>query len=72
MVQIRSLSVDMSPRRVPYGALIFAFQLACAAAAFRPLDKNELQVAVTQWLEREDVAEHISGWDTSMVTDMSS
>eukprot|EP00971_Amphidinium_carterae_P116501 2307760-Amphidinium_carterae.1 len=70
MVRFRFLSVDMSPRPVPYGALILVCRLAFTAAVFRPLDKNELQVAVTQWLEREDVAEveygHMSGWDTSM------
>eukprot|EP00971_Amphidinium_carterae_P173965 3448344-Amphidinium_carterae.1 len=68
--------VEMSPRLVPSVAWIFVCQLAFTVATVRPFDNGELQVSVTQWLDGEDAAEygygHISGWDTSMVTDMSS
>eukprot|EP00971_Amphidinium_carterae_P052830 1040298-Amphidinium_carterae.1 len=65
----------MRANRLKCVAFICAPLLSWATAAFRPMGKKELQIAVEKWLKSERMAEatygHISLWDTSMVTDMS-
>ena len=39
---------------------------------FKPANKAELQTAVDQWITGTFTSSHISDWDTSLVTDMSS
>eukprot|EP00971_Amphidinium_carterae_P178193 3534589-Amphidinium_carterae.1 len=52
-----------------------ASQLLCAVAAFTPANKNELQLAVQQWVRHQTSTlakyGHISLWNVSSVTDMS-
>eukprot|EP00971_Amphidinium_carterae_P131212 2598991-Amphidinium_carterae.1 len=60
--------------RLSHLVALTSVKLVCTTSAFRPANGNELQVAVSQWLENATMAEaeygHISGWDTSAVIDM--
>ena len=55
-------------------AIVFAI-LLCGGSAFTPSDKAELKAATDAWVSDASAAEatygHISGWDTSLITDMS-
>ena len=59
----------------PQLQLAIAALLTRAAAGFTPSSKDELSTAVNAWVTNLTTANatygHISGWDTSLITDMS-